>query len=63
MIAVRFMMTMANSYFIATNFALDSNTNKKYNIHLFKMTPDGRSLIMESDSIIHQSSGSEANIL
>jgi beta-xylosidase len=63
MIAVRFMMTMANSYFIATNFALDSNTNKKYNIHLFKMTPDGRSLIMESDSIIHQSSGSEANKL
>ncbi|MGN6339349.1 MAG: glycoside hydrolase family 43 protein [Ginsengibacter sp.] len=50
-------------YFIATNFALDSKTNKKYNIHLFKMTPDGRSLIMESDSIIHQSNGSEANKL
>lgn len=50
-------------YFIATNFALDPKTNKKYNIHLFKMTPDGRSLIMESDSIIHQSQGSEANKL
>jgi len=50
-------------YFIATNFALDPKNNKKYNIHLFKMTPDGRSLIMESDSIIHQSQGSEANKL
>ena len=50
-------------YFIATNFALDPKTNKKYNIHLFKMTPDGRSLITESDSIIHQSNGSEANKL
>lgn len=50
-------------YFIATNFALDPNTNKKYNIHLFKLTPDGKSLIMESDSIIHQSNGSEANKL
>lgn len=50
-------------YFIATNFALDPKTNKKYNIHLFKMTPDGRSLIIESDSIIHQSAGSEANKL
>jgi beta-xylosidase len=50
-------------YFIATNFALDPKNNKKYNIHLFKMTPDGRRLIMGSDSIIHQSQGSEANKL
>ncbi|MFV8325295.1 glycoside hydrolase 43 family protein [Flavobacterium sp. ZS1P14] len=50
-------------YFLATNFALDPKTNKKYNIHLFKMTPDGKSLIMESDTIIHQSHGSEANKL
>ncbi|MCS3795093.1 glycoside hydrolase 43 family protein [Niastella sp. OAS944] len=50
-------------YFIATNFAHDPKTNKKYNIHLFKMMPDGRSLIMESDSILHQSPGSEANKL
>jgi beta-xylosidase len=50
-------------YFIASNFALDPKNNKKYNIHLFKMTPDGKNLIMESDSIIHQSSGSEANKL
>lgn len=50
-------------YFIATNFALDPKTNKKYNIHLFKMTPDGKSLVMESDTIIHQSQGSEANKL
>lgn len=50
-------------YFIATNFALDPKNQKKYNIHLFKMTPDGKSLIMESDSIIYQSNGSEANKL
>lgn len=50
-------------YFIATNFALDPKNNKKYNIHLFKMAPDGKSLIMDSDTIIHQSQGSEANKL
>lgn len=50
-------------YFIATHFALDPKTNKQYNIHLFKMTPDGKTLIMESDTIIHQSKGSEANKL
>ena len=50
-------------YFIATNFAPDPRNKKKYNIHLFKMTPDGRNLIMESDSILHQSNGSEANKL
>lgn len=50
-------------YFVATNFARDPKNNKNYNIHLFKMTPDGKNLIMESDSIIHQSYGSEANKL
>ena len=50
-------------YFIATNYALDPKTNKKYNIHLFKMTDDGKSLILDSDTIIHQSNGSEANKL
>lgn len=50
-------------YFIATNFEVDRKTNKKYNIHLFKMTADGKNLIMSSDTIIHQSNGSEANKL
>lgn len=50
-------------YFVATHFAVDPGNKKKYNIHLFKMSPDGKSLIMASDSIIHQSSGSEANKL
>ena len=50
-------------YFVASNFTLDPKNNRKYNIHLFKMTPDGKQLIMESDSIIHQSNGSEANKL
>ncbi|MDN3656062.1 glycoside hydrolase 43 family protein [Ferruginibacter paludis] len=50
-------------YFIATNFAPDNNTHIKYNIHLFKMNPGGKSLVLESDTIIHQSEGSEANKL
>jgi len=50
-------------YFIATNFALDPKNNKEYNIHLFKMTPDGKQLMMETDSIIYQAKGSEANKL
>jgi beta-xylosidase len=50
-------------YFVATNFAYDSLTQKKYNIHLFRLNPDGKSLQFETDSIIHQSQGSEANKL
>ncbi|MGQ7946602.1 glycoside hydrolase family 43 protein [Flavobacterium sp. WC2509] len=44
-------------YLIGTKFADD------YKIHLFKMTSDGKSLIKESDKIIYQSKGSEANKL
>ncbi len=50
-------------YFIATHFEPDAKNNKRYNIHLFKMTADGKSLIMGSDSIIYQAKGSEANKL
>ncbi len=48
---------------MATQFGLDPKNGKKYNIQLIKMTPDGKSLITESDTIIHQSQGSEANKL
>jgi beta-xylosidase len=34
-----------------------------YKIHLWKLTPDGRDLVKESDRVIHQSKGSEANKL
>ncbi len=44
-------------YFVCTNYA------DKYKIHLYKMTPDGKQLIMDSDKVIHQSRGSEANKL
>jgi beta-xylosidase len=50
-------------YFVATNFAFDPLTRKKYNIHLFQLNPDGKSLRFETDTIIHQSHGSEANKL
>jgi beta-xylosidase len=44
-------------YFVGTNF------RDGYKIHLWKLTPDGREVIPESDRIIHQSRGSEANKL
>jgi beta-xylosidase len=44
-------------YFIGTNFA------DGYKIHLWKMTPDGKKLIKESDKVIYSSKGSEANKL
>lgn len=50
-------------YFIATNFEVDPKNNKAYNIHLFKMTPDGKQLLMNSDTILYQAKGSEANKL
>ncbi len=50
-------------YFVATNFTSDPKNNKKYNIHLFKMSPDGKTLLTDTDTIIHQSPGSEANKL
>lgn len=44
-------------YLVGSHFA------DGYKIHLFKMTPDGKSLIKESDKVIYQSNGSEANKL
>lgn len=44
-------------YFVATNFA------DNYNIHLFKLSEDGKQLSHDSDTIIHQYKGSEANKL
>jgi beta-xylosidase len=44
-------------YFVGTNFS------DGYKIHLFKMTADGKELIKESDKVIYQSKGSEANKL
>jgi beta-xylosidase len=51
------------AYLVATNFARDPANGQSYNIHLLKMSADGKSLVMESDRIIHQSRGSEANKL
>lgn len=45
------------AYLVATNFS------DNYNIHLFRMSEDGRELFMDSDKIIHQHRGSEANKL
>nr|MDQ2730493.1 family 43 glycosylhydrolase [Armatimonadota bacterium] len=44
-------------YLVGTHFA------DGYKIHLFQLTPDGRDLVKNSDVIIHQSQGSEANKL
>jgi beta-xylosidase len=42
-------------YFVCSNFS------DGYKIHLFKLTADGKHLIADSDKVIHQSKGSEAN--
>jgi len=44
-------------YFVGTNFS------DGYKIHLFKLTADGKDIIKESDKVIYQSKGSEANKL
>lgn len=44
-------------YLVGTNFS------DGYKIHLFKMSADGKQLIKESDRVIYQSKGSEANKL
>jgi len=44
-------------YFIGTNFS------GGYKIHLWKMTADGKELIKETDKVIYQTKGSEANKL
>ncbi|TKC06828.1 glycosyl hydrolase 43 family protein [Pedobacter polaris] len=49
--------TDGQGYFIGTNFS------DNYKIHLFKMTADGKTLIKDSDRVIYQSKGSEANKL
>ncbi|MEO7494017.1 MAG: glycoside hydrolase 43 family protein [Massilia sp.] len=51
------------AYMVMTHFLPDPATGRKYDIHLMKMAPDGRSLDHASDRIIHQSPGSEANKL
>lgn len=44
-------------YLVATNYA------DNYNIHLFRLSEDGKELLPGSDTIIHQYNGSEANKL
>lgn len=44
-------------------YLIGSNFSDGYKIHLFKMTNDGKELLMESDKVIYQSKGSEANKL
>jgi len=50
-------------YLVTTRFAAEGPSGTKYNIHLFKLTADGKEIVPGSDRIIHQSRGSEANKL
>src|SRR5476651_1772084 len=45
------------AYLVTTNFA------DNYKIHLFEMTADGKTLLLPTDKVIHQSKGSEASKL
>jgi beta-xylosidase len=51
------------AYLATTNFAVDPKNGKSYNIHLYQMAADGLSLKLDTDRIIYQSRGSEANKL
>ncbi len=50
-------------YLLTTHTAAEGPSGTKYNIHLFKLTADGKGIVAGSDRIIHQSRGSEANKL
>lgn len=50
-------------YLVGTRFAPDPKTGAKYNIHLFKLSTDGKSLMPGFDEILYQSQGSEASKL
>jgi beta-xylosidase len=51
------------AYLATTNFAVDPKNGKSYNIHLYEMSADGLKLKLETDRILYQSHGSEANKL
>ena len=44
-------------------YLVGSSFRDGYKIHLWKLTPDGREVVKETDRVIHQSKGSEANKL
>ena len=48
-------------YLVATHFAPEGPSGTTYNIHLFRLSPDGDRVLEDSDHIIHRSEGSEAN--
>ena len=50
------------SYLVATRFGADED-GQKYRIHLFSMTAGNDGVAEGSDSILHQSRGSEADKL
>jgi beta-xylosidase len=50
-------------YLVTSHTAAEGPSATKYNIHLFRLTPDGKAIVAGSDRIIHQSRGSEANKL
>jgi len=50
-------------YLIGSQFDKDPVNGKKYNIHLWKLSPDGKEMVAGSGLILHQSNGSEANKL
>jgi beta-xylosidase len=44
-------------------YLVGSNFRDGYQIHLWQLSPDGRDVVADSDRVIHQSRGSEANKL
>lgn len=50
-------------YLLGTRFAEDPKDGTKYKIHLWKLSADGKAVIRESDTVLYQARGSEANKL
>jgi len=50
-------------YLVTSHTGPEGPDAVKYNIHLFKLTADGKQIVADYDHIIHQSRGSEANKL
>jgi beta-xylosidase len=50
-------------YLVTSHTGPEGPEQTKYNIHLFKLTPEGHEIVPGYDRVIHQSRGSEANKL
>lgn len=51
------------NYLVTTHFQAEGASRTTYNIHLFRLSPEGSEILPGYDHILHRSEGSEANKL